>query len=503
MFEKCHKCGQGGLKCRDDYASLKSGYWWEWRNETHKHRYIKFTKNLLAELPALDSSQVQYPYPVPTPYRCSREESCKGGFDSPCLNGYEGPLCAVCSSGFYKQLEICKRCPSKKWILGQLSIILVILLIAMIALAWRRKRKVEKAQESFLVDILLSKLKIVISFYQVTYGLLETFSYIQWPDSLQIIGKYSEILQLNILQIAPVHCLFSGLHMNAFGDLIAMMTINAGVIGISGISYRVQKQIVLRRQKLNSTGKLIKISQTKELVYRNVFFFLYATYLSTCSKTVNVLPLACRRLCRDDKEDFCYKYLKADYSIQCRGPTYNHFLTVAYISTAYIIALPVASFVTLWRQQRLVMATEKAKTNNDGPSVGMEMNSGLRFLYENYKARSWYWELIEMTRKVILTSGLALVGQESRSYIGLAWVIAGMYGMLFAFVRPIQDEFENRLMTTSLAVTVVNLAIGAVSRIPAENIPVSIDPYTETVLFKILVLGANTLVMGLLVGRVI
>ena len=59
MFEKCHKCGQGGLECRDDYASLKSGYWWEWRNETHKHRYIKFTKNLLAELPALDSSQVQ------------------------------------------------------------------------------------------------------------------------------------------------------------------------------------------------------------------------------------------------------------------------------------------------------------------------------------------------------------------------------------------------------------------------------------------------------------
>ena len=385
---------------------------------------------------------------------------------------------------------------------GQLSIILVILLIAMIALAWRRKRKVEKAQGSFLVDIILSKLNIIIGFYQVTYGLLETFSYIQWPDSLQIIGKYSEILQLNILQIAPVHCLFTGLHMNAFGDLIAMMTINAAVIGISGISYGVHKQIVLRRQKLDSTVKVIKISQTKELVYRNLFFFLHATYLSTCSKTANVLPLACRRLCRDDKEDFCYKYLKADCSMQCQGSNYNYSLIVAYISTAYIIALPVASFVTLWRQQRVIMATENTKTNKD-PSVGMEMCSGLHFLFENYKARSWYWELIEMSRKVILTSGLALVGQESRSYIGLTWVVAGMYGMLFAYVRPIQDEFENRLMTTSLAVTVVNLAIGAVSRIPAENIPVSIDPLSETVLFKILVLGANTLVIGLLVGRII
>ena len=107
-----------------------------------------------------------------------------------------------------------------------------------------------------------------------------------------------------------------------------------------------------------------------------------------------------------------------------------------------------------------------------------------------------------MSRNVILTSGLTLLGKESRSYIGLAWVIAEMYGVLFAYVSPIKDEFENRLMTTSLAVTVVNLAIGAVSRIPAENIPVLLDPYTETVLFKILVLGANTLAIGILVGRI-
>lgn len=383
-----------------------------------------------------------------------------------------------------------------------MSIIVVILLIAMVALAWRRKRKSEEVQGSSVIDILLSKLKIVIGFYQVTYGLLETFSYIKWPDSLQIIGKYSEILQLNILQIAPAHCLFSGLHVNAFGNLLVMMTINAAVIGILAVGYGVRKQIILRRKNLESAEKIIKVSQTKEFAYRNVFFFLYTTYLSTCSKTANVLPLACRRLCRDDKEDFCYKYLKADYSIQCQGPNYNHFLIAAYISTAYIIALPVASFVTLWRQQRVIMATENTQTNQD-PGIGMEMISGLRFLYENYKTRSWYWEVIEMSRKVILTSGLTLVGQESRSYIGLAWVIAGMYGMLFAYVRPIQNAFENRLMTTSLAVTVVNLAIGAVSRIPAENIPVSVDPYTETVLFKMLVLGANTLMIGLLVGRII
>ena len=106
-----------------------------------------------------------------------------------------------------------------------------------------------------------------------------------------------------------------------------------------------------------------------------------------------------------------------------------------------------------------------------------------------------------MSRKVIITSGMILVGQESRSFIGLAWVVAGMYGVLFSWTSPIQDVIENRLMVTSLAVTAANLGIGAVSRIPAENIPSSIDPYVDTVIFKILVVGANTSVIGLLVGK--
>jgi len=114
MFKECFKCGQGGLKCQDDYATLKHGHWWQWRNETHRERYKIFIENLLAASPKLDAFHVEYPYPLPTPYKCPVEESCKGGLDSPCENGYEGPLCSVCSSGYYKQLTIGTRCPSKK-----------------------------------------------------------------------------------------------------------------------------------------------------------------------------------------------------------------------------------------------------------------------------------------------------------------------------------------------------------------------------------------------------
>ena len=394
-------------------------------------------------------------------------------------------------------MQICTQCPSKEWILGQLSIIAAILVIIVALLVWKNRRRTDKDRGRSLIDTFFSKLKIVIGFYQVTHGLLEAFSYIKWPGSLQIISKYSGILQMNLLQISPVHCLFRGLRLDAFGDLCLIMVMNITVILTSGIIYYVRRMMISRKQGLDDEEKPNKISQTKELVYRNLFFFLYVTYLSTCSKTVSVMPLACRKLCRDENEELCKAYLKADYSIRCQGSEYKHLLMVAYISTAYVLALPTASFIALWRHRRVILTA----TNNDTGS-STEMITGLRFLFENYNSCSWYWELVEMSRKVILTSGLILVGQESRSYIGLAWVIAGMYVMLFCWVKPTQGASENRLMSTSLAVTVVNLGIGAVSRIPAENIPDSIDRYADAVMLKILILGANSLVIGLLVGKI-
>ena len=59
------------------------------------------------------------------------------------------------------------------------------------------------------------------------------------------------------------------------------------------------------------------------------------------------------------------------------------------------------------------------------------MAAGMKFLSENYTARSWYWEFVETVREVILTSGLILVGGESRAYVGLACVISGLYGIFF------------------------------------------------------------------------
>ena len=451
-------------------------------------------------------SLIEFPYSssIPIPYKCQREESCIGGLNSSCDDGYKGPLCEICDDSYYKQLKTCKKCPTKEWMIGQLSIVVAVILIIVLVLAWASKRKSKKREERSTVDILLARLKIVIGFYQVTNGLLEAFSYIKWPDSLSHIGEYSKMLQLNVFQIAPLQCLFPELKVNAFKSLFAILAIIATAIIVAFVVYGVRK-LFLIRNSFTEEKKLKKLSQTKELIFGNLFFFLYVTYFSTCSKTASVLPLACHTLCsnKENKQN-CKQYLKADYSIDCGSLEYNRQVIVAYCAVVYIIFLPTASLIALWRAGLAIdHNVEDEDENSDTDKKRKEILTGLRFLFENYNPRSWYWELVDTLRKVILTSGLILIGSESRAYVGLACVISGLYGILFACVSPIVDPFENRLMLTSLAVTFANLGIGAVSKIPTKEIynSTATDPYVDTIMFTIVVFGANSLVIFLLVGK--
>ena len=508
LFENCTPCEKKqGLNCHDDFANLTVGFWWRWKDETHLEQYRNFSKNLknfsfTPELHKANDSGIEYPYTIPQPYRCPMAEACKGGLNSSCEAGYEGPLCAVCSDGYHKQLKKCKLCPTKGWMIGQLAIIGALVIIFVILVVWGSKKKSKKDAGRPFLDKLLGEIKVVIGFYQVLYGIMEAFSYIKWPGSLSVVGEYSEIIQMNIVQIAPLHCILPGLKFDAFTSLFAVMGFNIAAVIVALSSLALATWISTRRMS-NEEEKRKKKERIQAIVKRNLFFFLYVSYLNTCLKTAQVVPLACHRICVDEKDaESCEKYLKADYSIDCKGERYNRLVIVGYCSIVYVIFLPAAAFIAIWKQQRTARKTEEETRNdtNDFEDQGTEQ-SGLRFLHENYDPRCWYWELVETVRKVILTSGLILLGGESRAYIALALLLSGLYGMYFGLKNPISDRFENNLMLSSLAVTFVNLAIGAVSTMPSEGFSTSVDPIVDTLVFNGLVFLANTLVIGVLVGK--
>jgi len=71
------------------------------------------------------------------------------------------------------------------------------------------------------------------------------------------------------------------------------------------------------------------------------------------------------------------------------------------VNIVYIIALPAFSIIVLWRERRVFLGSRESGRYM-APQESKEIVTGLRFLYENYRTETWYWELIEMMRKVSL-----------------------------------------------------------------------------------------------------
>ena len=483
------------MECINDFADLKKGFWWSWKSEKNKTSYKIFTeKPSKADYPFSNSS-ANYTERIPMPHKCPRNKSCLGGLDSKCAEGYEGPLCAVCCPKYYKTLDgSCSECLSNELVILQLAALVAVVIIVMALVVWTSKRERKGNAERPLVDLILARLKIVVGFYQVTYGLLDAFDYIEWPKIVSDISQYTDFIQLNVLQFAPITCVFKNLKMDAFDDVNAMMGVNMGVIVISFVVYMLWKTHISRRRNLDQEGKVKVLSQAKEAVYRVAFFVLFATYLSTCSRIARTM--ANTKLCQDLEKKNCTHYLKMDYSIKTEDPIYKEKVILSYCFIVYVVALPAFAFVMLWRINR-------RQTNSGRQTPTGELNAGLRFLYEQYDANNWYWELVEIIRKLILTSGLIFLGRKSRSYIALACLVSGIFATAFAHRHPISDKFENNLQLATLLVTFVNLGIGAVSEIPSEKIPDGGDDSMDKKVFNILMVTANFLVIGMLAGTIL
>lgn len=106
-----------------------------------------------------------------------------------------------------------------------------------------------------------------------------------------------------------------------------------------------------------------------------------------------------------------------------------------------------------------------------------------------------------MARKVILSAGVVFVGSESRTQVGIAAMISGVFAMLHGRFRPIPNRFEDYLQMTSLLVTSFNLLIGVLLKIPSDDVTGNVDAKNENGALGILLLMINALVISIVFGK--
>ena len=206
-----------------------------------------------------------------------------------------------------------------------------------------------------LRDVFLCHLKIVLGFFQVTAGMMKAYAFIKWPKYLADIANFADLIQLNVLRIAPMECI--NLIIYPFDSMVIMLAVNALVVAAAVIAC-LSVRSYLRWRRLASEEQQAALSKIRVTLYRYTILTLFTIYSGTCSSITRTIP--CQTICQsvDDIYSQCPSYLRADYRIEC-NESYRSKKIFSYVALSYLLLYPTLAFGTYINIQK---NREKAKT---------------------------------------------------------------------------------------------------------------------------------------------
>ncbi|KAJ8043317.1 Leucine-rich repeat-containing G-protein coupled receptor 5 [Holothuria leucospilota] len=479
-FGPCYRCNQTGLNCSglQDYQSIMKGYYWYWKFPgADNEAYRKFVLNLLNESHTFDNNTF-YSQQIPRVFKCPRPESCNANQtgDAPvrgtCSEGYYGWLCNKCASGYFSLLKKCVKCPTRIKLLIE-AFFTTALSVVICYLIWTQyvKHKKRNTNERNLLDIIVSRFKICLGFYQVLGEFFSSIQEASWMGMFNFMGEIFSYITLNILRIFfRPQCVQESLYINPKIQFLISLLVIFLLTAVPVLLYQLKKAYLKRYGTSVDIQSRLSLLRAKISTVSLVLLFL--TYPPICTAIFQMYRRSCVEFCADLKNQSCQFVLRSDFQIRCsRLAVYHAF---AYLATvAYIVAFPLSLFFLLRKYCSPKITTvlvDSENVNGDGaPLLAVDCKYinvpiGLKFLCENYKPQFWYWEIIELTRKVTQTVLLTLLGWEDNVTILLTIGVSVLYLTLHARYRPMKSVLEQRLQVMfSLSVILINVLVATIS----------------------------------------
>ena len=558
-FHSCHQCPSDGINCSMEYQKLEQGFWWTWNfegNETlgkvRMLKYIDFVRNILTFEDDYDRNTTSYDDILPNPFPCPlRNESCpinwtepdiSNGIDSTCGKGYEGWLCTNCRTGFYSWFEYCVPCPEPWHLILEAICVLAVAVLFVAITVWDFKRRDQKKRS--LIDTLVARFKIVLGYYQLTGAIFSSVHNIHWPEEIANIGSLFRILELNIFKlIAKPRCLANALQLNIYNEFQISVAFCSLVVLLPLLFYAakyIRAFIIFREFPLPDPVR-IEMKKFKERYYFVVVLLLFVTYLSICQVIFGLMPAACQEFHVTASGSYYFEKLRSDYSIDCNSEGHRVYQILAYITLLYVIGFPLFILILIFIYYRKstksleinrndsetpetvspTIQVEDDESNDEHAESDMDETTPLvdplttthdhdedetsstqkypyfiRFLCENYKPRYWFWEIVELSRKVLQMVLVVLYGSHDPLTLGASIAISMVFTVIHAYFKPMKDRFEHWLQMLSLLAIFFNLLSAVILMIPYNDT----SGHRETAM-TVFIIGINVPVIILATGK--
>ena len=193
-------------------------------------------------------------------------------------------------------------------------------------------------------------------------------------------------------------------------------------------------------------------------------------------------------------------YLVADYRIVCSGAEYDFYRTLA------IVGIGVFVFGILFGILALLTCNKKHLHESATPVAEMYKHLQLfkmyGTIYDDYTEANFYFDLVDLTRRLLLTGGLILVGEQSNTQIFLGALLCLIWLMLITVRRPYAAYWDNVLSIVLSLQLVLIMLCGMALEMNRLTPELSADPY-ERSSFGLLMVAFSVVIIATALAAIV
>eukprot|EP00945_MAST-04E_sp_MAST-4E-sp1_P004948 g4948.t1 len=265
----------------------------------------------------------------------------------------------------------------------------------------------------------LMTLKIFIGFSQCFCYFAITFN-IPWPRSMLAFMATLELTSLDFYAVlGNASCMMQTGYLQKFRF---HMLLFPGIVAVVGLAYLFARMTRFRKGYTQDSLK----TQFTTLI----FLIAFTLYTGVTTRLF--------RLFKCQKVQGTW-YLSADYTVDCNSEDYYAHSAIAYICMfLFVIGLPLAEFVMLWRNR-----TNLYSEGCEDPVLQRKLEKELGSIYVHYHPHAYLFDVLDLLRRMLLTGALIMMGEESVAQVFLGIVICIAWLCILLLFRPYREKWDN------------------------------------------------------------
>ena len=367
----------------------------------------------------------------------ARERCCPGGkcgmlrnqtagtSDDQCLKGYQSVLCGACAVNYVRIGRDCEHCEQGASMISAYTSVcitaFVVSLVAGAAISRTTSSTKKESQTHNTLEAFADQSKILVSWLQILGMVTRTFNGVPWGPKFTTFASSAGTpmtLDLQFILSSLGACELALPFLAKF-----QVAVVVPVVIIVGIKLAEGLAIMCSRKKQSKDDRRHRREAQKNQGDKIALLVLLLVFPGVVNQAFSVFR------CREVPGVIDGPYLEMDLAVRCWVGEHASYMILAGSAIAvYACGVPLLLFSLLYKHRKHL----HDHTSGSHALVRHRLGG----FYWHFEEHWYYWEVLVLVYKLLLTGLMCVVGHDSPYQTLLAFLISAIYAMLLLRESP-------------------------------------------------------------------